>query len=1525
MRRASRICRRSPAAGNRLVLMAWLMGTVALSSGTGAAQMVEVVFPDPSLEQAIRLAIAKPGGPIFDTDLVGVGFTSLNAAARGIEDLTGLEYATDLTEVRLYENDISDISPLASLTLLADVYLWGNQIADISALSDLPLLRFVFLHDNLILDATPWGDNDGLGAGDVVNLTGNLLDQVSLCSTIPDLEFRGVTVYSEGECGQDVVDIPDPNLELKLRRFLNKPASQGPLLVTDLAELEEFDASDSAVTDIEGLQYCVNLRTLYLGGNQIADIGVLNQLTSIRGLYLGGNAIQDLTPLNELYGLHYLELHDNEISELDGIEYLAGLFSLFLHDNQLGDEDLPSLGNLVNLLALTLGQNQITDIAPLNDLRNLLSLDIGGNQVADLTPLQDLADLARLSAAHNQLETIAPLAPLDNLFYLDISDNAVADIGVLAELPDLVAVYLDNNGIMNIAPLAGLPLIAVVSLRDNKVSDISALVANTGVGDSPSALFRDQVDLRGNPLSQEVLCDDIPQLQDRNVLVEYDGVCDEHGVTYTLTMVVNNADWGSVDPPEGSRRYTPGTEVALAATPNEGYVFDHWEGDLTGSENPTTVTMDSDKRIEAIFGDATEVFTLTVEVEGEGTVDPPEGETTFSSGVAVTIEATPDEEWLFDHWEGDVPGTMVDMNPIEVTMDADKTVRAVFVEQGPLLVLTVDVIGPGTVTMDPMAEGNAYPQGTVVSIQATPDIGYVFDHWEGDIPQGAANPFGVIMDSDKDITAVFVEDGFHYTLAIVAEGDGTTDPAPGFGRYMDGDEVTVLAVPETGSVFDHWTGDLAGERNPTTVVMDRDKTVKAVFLVAPVTFTLTVTEVQGDGAVSPPPGTYVYAAGKQVTFLATPDLGWAFDRWQGDLAGDANPTVVTMNEDQTVGAAFVQSPYLTGALPDKGSMLGGEPILIVGGRLATTTSILFGDEEGTIVEATDAGVAVVTPAHERGVVDLTVTTLLGTVTLLGGFTFIEPPPPPEFGEVSPYQGRIEGGDTVVIRGRYLAVTQLVLFGGVPAQIVDVEETRLTVITPPHLPGAVDVQLTTSTGTDVGQGAYTYLAPPMIVSVMPNEGYVAGGDTVVIAGVALEDPMVTFGGIEAMLVSSTPEAIVVLSPEYPSATAVDVTVTTLGGTSIAQDAFTYYADAATIICYVQDAQTQAPILDALVRLDPVGRILTGSLDGSYRFVNVRTGDYLVSVAATDYVPQTREVTALLGQQLALTFLLWSPQIPQLPCGLQIGQLDAKVAEETMPLSIQESPLASVSPAGALAVRLTADAPIDPESVWAVAEGSEWFATGGAWRPTVAGDDRDGWVLFGSDQPLEAGETITLSVGAVTTEGAIVGPITKDFNVALEKADESGESALTEAQGIASLPSLLAAGRSPVYRIAPAAVFEEPLTVQIPVPADVDATDLDVYYYSEALDHLGWYPAANVVGWLAPDGPQVVEVDGQTYIEIQVNHAGVLQLGRAIQFDLGSAAAVDIGFTGSWSMWISLASALLALSLALGLLIRRGEGA
>ncbi|NIA12478.1 MAG: hypothetical protein GWP08_00250 [Nitrospiraceae bacterium] len=1482
-------------------------------------QAFEVTFPDVSLEQAIRTTIGKPSGPIEDTDLVGVGFTSLNATFRGIEDLTGLEYCTDLVEVYLYGNAIDDIAPLASLPALRDIYMWENQISDLSPLAGLLELRFLFFHDNKLVDLSPLSGHPALGAGDILNVTGNLINQEGLCTIIPALEALEVTVYSEGECGRLLVDVPDPNLKKQLLLFLGL-SPLDDLYDVDLARLEAFDASDKGIENLKGLEACINLEMLLLGGNRISDLTALSGLGKITSLYLAGNRISDLTPIHELYGLSYLELQDNELTSLSGIENLGGMLALFLHDNQLDDAALEDLRLMRNLRRLTLSNNQIANIGIVDDFRELIELDIGGNMVSDITPVTNLTKVMRLGLWDNQISSLTPVQGMKDLVFVDASGNMVSDITSLTFLTDLAVVILGDNLITGLSPLAGLPDLTVLSLTNNKISDISALVANTGLGPTGSPLVQDRVDLRGNQLSQENLCFDIPSLIEREVLVEFDGTCDQHGQTYQLTTAVRGE--GSVEPPAGTRAYSQGTEVTLTATPAEGWVFDRWEGDVTATDNPVVVTMDADKRATAVFLEAAGAYTLTVDVSGNGTTTPT-GETDYSEGAEVLITAFPDDEWLFDHWEGDIDLAQAGLNPITLVMNADKTVTAFFVERGPLYPLTTSTIGGGDVQVDPVGENGEYTENTPVSIDAIPQLGWVFDRWEGDVPPGAANPFTIVMDGPKNVVAVFVEDGFDYTLATVVEGNGTIQPAAGFYRYFEGTPVPLSATPQSGWVFDHWKGNLTGEANPTSITMDGDKTITAVFAAAPVTYTLTIGNIIGGGGVNtvnPPPGAYVYAEGKQITLIATPAEGWVFDQWQGDLQGGANPTVITMDDDKNVQAVFRQIPFLGELSPAKGTILGGEAVDILGGRLAEATAVTFGGEAATIVGASDTVLEVLTPPHERGVVDVHVTTPMGDVVAVAGFMFVEPPGPPELGAITPSVGKAVGGEVLSVRGRNLALTRSITFGGVAAQILSAEETRLQVVAPPNAPGFVAVEVTTTTGVHRVEDAYQYLGVPTISALSPDEGHISGGDTVLVQGTALATAQsVEFNTAAATIVNVTDTEIEILTPAHTTAEWVDVTVTTLGGAVTAVDAFEYFEQRSTIVCSVRDSESLDPILDASVRLDPPGRVLTSSVDGLYTFTNVRPGDYTLTVSAQDYAPQTRNVTTVLGQQIAVTFLLESAiDEPGGICGQLFKRLDEKISEPSMPLSVEDSPLAKAAATASLAVRVTAEAAIDPESAWAVAEGGGWFASGGAWLAADA--ENDGWVVFEPGEPFAPGESVTLTVGAVTVDGDIIGPLSKDFLIAADKALDNVPE-LVEVDSIEALPEVIAAPQSSVYRVQPAGVFAEPLTLQLPVPAGVSADALDIYYYSETTSHQGWYPADNVVGWMAPESRRTVDVDGQTYIEIQVNHAGVMQLGQAIELALGNTVSIEIGAGGGRAMWLSLGTTLFALSFALGLIVRR----
>jgi uncharacterized repeat protein (TIGR02543 family) len=141
---------------------------------------------------------------------------------------------------------------------------------------------------------------------------------------------------------------------------------------------------------------------------------------------------------------------------------------------------------------------------------------------------------------------------------------------------------------------------------------------------------------------------------------------------YSLT--VNVVGSGSVTKNPDQSTYTSGVPVELTAVPAAGWSFSGWSVDLTGTTNPSTITMDSNKTVTATFTQNPE-FTLTVNTVGNGSVSKNPNQTTYTSGTPVELTANPTDGYTFTGWSGDLTGSI---NPATIIMDSDKTVNATF-------------------------------------------------------------------------------------------------------------------------------------------------------------------------------------------------------------------------------------------------------------------------------------------------------------------------------------------------------------------------------------------------------------------------------------------------------------------------------------------------------------------------------------------------------------------------------------------------------------------------------------------------------------------------------------------------------------------------------------------------------------------------------------------------------------------------------------------------------------------------------
>jgi uncharacterized repeat protein (TIGR02543 family) len=127
----------------------------------------------------------------------------------------------------------------------------------------------------------------------------------------------------------------------------------------------------------------------------------------------------------------------------------------------------------------------------------------------------------------------------------------------------------------------------------------------------------------------------------------------------------------------GGREYPSNTVLELTPRPKEGWRFEGWSGDLSGSESPKTITMDKEKNVIVKFKRVD--YELKVNIQGEGTVEEKivtaPGGKTYPFQTVVELKAVPKEGWEFEKWTGDLTGVE---NPKNIAVDKAKTVTATF-------------------------------------------------------------------------------------------------------------------------------------------------------------------------------------------------------------------------------------------------------------------------------------------------------------------------------------------------------------------------------------------------------------------------------------------------------------------------------------------------------------------------------------------------------------------------------------------------------------------------------------------------------------------------------------------------------------------------------------------------------------------------------------------------------------------------------------------------------------------------------
>jgi formylglycine-generating enzyme required for sulfatase activity len=202
------------------------------------------------------------------------------------------------------------------------------------------------------------------------------------------------------------------------------------------------------------------------------------------------------------------------------------------------------------------------------------------------------------------------------------------------------------------------------------------------------------------------------------------------------------------------------------------------------------------------------------------------------------------------------------------------------------------------------------------------------------------------------------------------------------------------------------------------------------------------------------------------TAIATPALAQACS---SDINGDGR---VDGADLATVLSNWGACPAtISSVSPAQGSVLGGTVITLTGTGLAATSAVTVGGTPCTnITVLSPTQVRATTPPGTAGDAPIAVTTPAGTSLASTPFIYVMQ----SVTSIVPASGSYTGGTAITISGQYLAGTTSVSIGGVPAtNVVAVNSTTVTAVTPPGSVGAVDVVVTGAKGTVMVPGGFTY--------------------------------------------------------------------------------------------------------------------------------------------------------------------------------------------------------------------------------------------------------------------------------------------------------------------------------------------------------------------------------------------------------------------------------------------------------------------
>ncbi|HGA1023348.1 TPA: NEAT domain-containing protein [Bacillus cereus] len=456
--------------------------------------------------------------PITKEDLLKVkSLIVVEAKSKGIKDVSGLEYMTNLENLTLEEVKLKNIKIISNLRQLKSLSITYGELEDIGPLAKLEHIEFLTLRNNKISDLSPLSQMKKIK---MLDLNSNYIKDIKPLFTVKSL--RTLTVANNQISNDNLAGIE------QLKNVKNLSLSNNGLTniehITSMKKLVELDLAKNELENIEPLSRLSTVQSLNLEENYISDITPLSHLTDLYDLKLGSNEIRDVRPVQELGKRIYIDIQRQKIF-LDNVEKdkevkipIYNLQGEPIDTIQLKSEDgivnngsvkWGTTGEKIYEFKLdikpeenrikfngTVIQNVVERLDEIketikedNEQKENVILDktlqqhinkenLGRENVNAPITKEDLLQIKKLEILKekgNEIKNITGLEYMTNLENLTLEGVGLRNIEFISNLKQLNNVNASHNQIEDITPLSSLENLQWLNLTDNRIKDVTVL------------------------------------------------------------------------------------------------------------------------------------------------------------------------------------------------------------------------------------------------------------------------------------------------------------------------------------------------------------------------------------------------------------------------------------------------------------------------------------------------------------------------------------------------------------------------------------------------------------------------------------------------------------------------------------------------------------------------------------------------------------------------------------------------------------------------------------------------------------------------------------------------------------------------------------------------------------------------------------------------------------------------------------------------------------------------------------------